>query len=332
MKPQKLGKPLKAPPVPSPSASIMLLSPTNQLLLLHRVNTSSSFASAHVFPGGNCHAFHDGPIPAPDDPKRHLDGDVYKLAAIRETFEESGILLARDAAGKLLSLSPEVRAEGRKAVHANKIPFPEWVKQHGGVPDTGGLVPFTRWITPPAPHLKKRFTAQMYIYLLPFNWVNEVATHDGGLEHTAADFDDVQTWIKKSQDNEIILFSPQAYLINMLGQFFTGAKDYEAQRHRLLEFLQTVPTGPTDHPTAKIPWADKVMSPSQLPGVQFADGRVVIRNDDPGPELRGTERGGDWDRVIVSMLGKGGRDGGKMMWRKDVLAAAAAERPSEAKL
>jgi hypothetical protein len=118
----------------------------------------------------------------------------------------------------------------------------------------------------------------------------------------------------------------------MLGQFFTGEKDYEAQRERLLQFLQTVPTGPTDHPTAKIPWADKVMSPSQLPGIQFADGRVVIRNDDPGPELRGTERGGDWDRVVVSTLGAGGRDGGKLMWRKDVLAAAAGERSPEAKL
>ncbi|BEI82227.1 hypothetical protein CcaverHIS002_0300950 [Cutaneotrichosporon cavernicola] len=332
LKPQKLGKPLKAPPVPSPSASIMLLSPTNQLLLLHRVKTSSSFASAHVFPGGNCHAFHDGPIPGPNDPKRHIDGDVYKLAAIRETFEESGILLARDRAGKLLSLSAEVRAAGRKAVHENKVAFPDWVRQQGGVPDTSGLVPFTRWITPAATHLKKRFTAQMYVYLLPFEWVNEAATHDGGLEHTAADFDDVSTWIRKSLQNKIILFSPQAYLINMLGQFFTGDKDYGAQRERLLEFIGTVPTGSTDHATALIPWADKVMSPSPLPGVQFGDGRVVIRNDDPGPELRGSGRGGDWDRVIVSSLGPDGRDGGKMMWRKEVLAAAAAERGAEAKL
>lgn len=307
----------------------MLLSPTNQLLLLHRVKSSSSFASAHVFPGGNCDAFHDGPIPAPLDPKRHVDGDVYRLAAIRETFEESGILLARDKDGKLLSLSAEVREEGRKAVHSNSVAFPTWLASHGGVPDTASLVPFTRWITPPAPHLKKRFTAQMYIYLLPFDWVNEVATHDGGKEHTAADFDNVRIWMDKSQKNKIILYSPQAYLISMLGYFMTGEKDYAEQRRRLLEFIARVPTGKADHPTAKIPWADKVMSPSALPGIKFADGRTVIRADDPGPELRGTGRGGDFDRVIVSQMHNGERDGGKMMWRSDVLADAKAH---EAKL
>ncbi|GMK58100.1 hypothetical protein CspeluHIS016_0501320 [Cutaneotrichosporon spelunceum] len=328
-KPQQHGEPLKTPPVPRPSASIMLLSPTNQLLLLHRVNTSTSFASAHVFPGGNCDAFHDGPIPPPDDPARHVNGDVYKLAAIRETFEESGILLARDGSGNLLPLPPAVIAAGRKAVHANKVAFPAWVAEHGGVPDTEGLVPFTRWITPPSPQLAKRFTAQMYIYLLPPGVAT--ATHDSD-EHTAAEFADVPTWIRRSLANDIILFSPQAYLIHMLAQFFTGEQDYQAQRERLRCFLETVPTGPSDHPTAQIPWADKVMSPSPMPGVQFADGRVVIRNEDPGPELRNTGRGGDWDRVIVSTLGPGGRDGGKMMWRTDVLAAAAAERTAEAKL
>lgn len=310
----------------------MLLSPTNQLLLLHRVKSSTSFASAHVFPGGNCHAFHDGSIPGPLDAARHVDGDVYRLAAIRETFEESGILLARDGRGALLSLPADVREAGRKAVHSNSITFPAWLASHGGVPDTASLVPFTRWITPPAPHLKKRFTAQMYIYLLPFDWVNEIATHDGGLEHTAADFDDVRTWLDKSHKNQIILYSPQAYLVSMLAHFCTGESDYAEQRTKLLDFVRRVPTGRTDHPTARIPWSDKVMSPSPLPGVKFADGRVVIRADDPGPELRGTERGGDWDRVIVSHVGEGGRDGGKMMWRDEVLAQAADQATATAKL
>lgn len=117
--------------------SILLVSPTNNVLLLHRVQTSSSFPSAHVFPGGNLSANQDGAIPAPNDPARHRDGPVYRLGAVRECFEESGILLAKDASGQLLQIEDGIREEGRRAVHSNKVKFAEWLKEHGGKPDTG---------------------------------------------------------------------------------------------------------------------------------------------------------------------------------------------------
>ena len=113
------------------------MSPTNNLLLLHRVQTSSSFASAHVFPGGNLSPKQDGPVPDAKDPLRHRDGAVYRYGAIRECFEECGILLAKDKSGKLLEVPDGVREEGRKAVHANQIKFPDWVREHGGELDTG---------------------------------------------------------------------------------------------------------------------------------------------------------------------------------------------------
>ena len=61
------------------------------------------------------------------------------MGAIRECFEECGILLAKDKENpeELLSLSDEEQEEGRHAVHAKRVPFQEWVSQHGGVPDTG---------------------------------------------------------------------------------------------------------------------------------------------------------------------------------------------------
>ena len=120
-------------------ASVLLISPTNQILLLHRVQTSSSFPSAHVFPGGTLSAKHDGEIPAPDSPLRHEDGEAYRLAAIRETFEESGILLAKNKkTGRLLTeVGDEEREEGRKAVHGGKVKFTEWLAEKGGVADTG---------------------------------------------------------------------------------------------------------------------------------------------------------------------------------------------------
>lgn len=75
--------PAPAPPEPRPSASIILLSPTNQVLLLHRVKTSSAFPSAHVFPGGNLSDYHDvdvggAGLPPPGNPARHEDSLAYR--------------------------------------------------------------------------------------------------------------------------------------------------------------------------------------------------------------------------------------------------------------
>jgi 8-oxo-dGTP pyrophosphatase MutT (NUDIX family) len=129
----------KTPPEPRPSSSIILLSPTNQVLLLHRVKTSTSFASAHVFPGGNISEFHDGDVPPPGDAKRHEDSLAYRLGAIRETFEESGILLAREGSkdGPLLNLPTSERDKARKDIYENGISFGKWLESVGGIADTG---------------------------------------------------------------------------------------------------------------------------------------------------------------------------------------------------
>ncbi|TEY49523.1 hypothetical protein BOTCAL_0285g00050 [Botryotinia calthae] len=206
--------------VAQPSSSILLISPQNQILLLHRIRTSSSFPSAHVFPGGNLDPFHESPIPSPSSPSRHVDSETYRLGAIRECFEESGILLALPSASpsphdptkngnkkQLLHISEEETSQARKEIHSRNIKFSTWLSQHGGIPDTDSLLPFTRWITPS--NLPKRFTTQMYIYFLPLSSsspsteteienermttnqgkeIHTTPTHDGGIEHTAAEF------------------------------------------------------------------------------------------------------------------------------------------------
>lgn len=128
----------REPAVPRPSASVLLVSPQNQFLLLQRVKQSSSFASAHVFPGGNVSTFHDGEMPGPESPERHVDSDVYRMAAIRETFEESGIILARNSGfGRLIEVPEAEREEGRRQVHSNKVKFESWLAGKGGKADTG---------------------------------------------------------------------------------------------------------------------------------------------------------------------------------------------------
>jgi hypothetical protein len=90
---------------------------------------------------------------------------VYRLGAIRECFEESGILLARNRNGGMLDVPDAERERARRAVHSGELQFSEWVKQMGGVADVDSLVPFTRWVTPTS--VPRRFTTQMYVYFWP---------------------------------------------------------------------------------------------------------------------------------------------------------------------
>lgn len=70
------------------------------------------------------------------------------MTAIRETFEESGLLLASSAT----STPPpdtSVLDAARKSIHAKKLSFASFLANNELTPDVDSLLPFTQWITPP---------------------------------------------------------------------------------------------------------------------------------------------------------------------------------------
>ncbi|KAK7528637.1 uncharacterized protein IWZ02DRAFT_17691 [Phyllosticta citriasiana] len=293
--------PRKPPSPPRPSASILLVSPTNEVLLLHRVQTSSSFPSAHVFPGGNCSATNDGEIPGVDDEARHRDGDVYRWAAIRETFEESGLLLARKRGQEgLLRVSEEEREKARKDIHSGTRRFKDVLAEWDAEADLGNLVPFTRWITPT--NVPKRFTTQMYLYLMPLlpsspslpssdEAVLPLPTSDGGIEHTAARFLPATHWLSLARADKIILFPPQFFLLHLVSQFLLPSANPEVEssppspdrdalqeeRSALLSFIE------------KNEWSHKRISPSFL--TKMPDGRAILGLDKSGHEIEAMTKG-----------------------------------------
>ncbi|THX81885.1 hypothetical protein D6C98_10184 [Aureobasidium pullulans] len=327
----------KAPAVPRPSSSVLLISPQNHILLLRRVQTSSSFASAHVFPGGNISPFHDGEPPTPEDAARHHDSEVYRMAAVRETFEESGILLARTKEGRLLEVDEDEREKVRKLVHGDKIKFEDWLDEKGAKADLDNLIPFTRWITPT--NLPKRFTTQMYIYLLPLSNTPKnlpsssstaeedepevmipTPTHDGGLEHTAARFLPPATWLRLARASRIVLFPPQFFLMYLLSPFLCPSGDVgkeapvpdaatlQKQRDQVLKFVE------------EGKWGEKCISPTVLGGKKREDGRVVLGLDKPGAEAEAEGRKGDMERVVLVDFKKEGPRRVEVGLRKEVLA------------
>ncbi|KAJ6132538.1 hypothetical protein N7471_007753 [Penicillium samsonianum] len=299
-------------PEPTPSASVILISSTNEVLLLQRTKTSSSFPSAHVFPGGNL-ALQDGDCPPAGDPERHEDSICYRRAALRELFEESGVLLARDtSSGAILTIDEKRREEGRKAIHSQAITFLEWLaRENNGraaEPDTENLIPFTRWITPAGvPH---RYTTQMYLYFLPIPRDHEQGLdtevvihpcHDGGIEITDARFLECSAWLRKAQAGQAKLLPPQYFLLSLASQFLDtwtrSRQSLVALRRQRRKFLQFVNAG-------SLPWTQICISPT-IDRI-LSDGRALVRLDSPGPELEGSGRSGVKDVVMLARFEKEG--------------------------
>lgn len=121
-----------------PSASVILLSATNKVLVLQRAPSSTSFASAHIFPGGNVDARLDGCVAPPPSPARHRDGPAYRMVAVRECFEETGILLARSGGGGgLVGLLAAERDAAQAGMRAGDVSFAPWLASRGAAADTG---------------------------------------------------------------------------------------------------------------------------------------------------------------------------------------------------
>ena len=154
---------VSAPPAPPrPSSTVIVLGEARDaegpfsVLLLER-HGSIAFPGATAFPGGVVDAGDaDAPgarLPAaqrwapPGEGDRPPEALAYWVAALRELFEETGILLAaRD--GRLLEgpLAPELAALRARVAAGER--FAGELASAGLVPATDALFYFARWITP----------------------------------------------------------------------------------------------------------------------------------------------------------------------------------------
>jgi 8-oxo-dGTP pyrophosphatase MutT (NUDIX family) len=153
-------------PVPiKPAATILLLrdTPTFEVLMVKRHHQIDFAAGALVFPGGKTHqgdhdpAWADHATGWDDTP---ADERALRIAAIREVYEEAGVLLARDAAGAVFHGDDRL-GPAREAVAKDERSFIDLVKEIGVRIDLNALTVFARWITPAMMH--KRFDTWFYL-------------------------------------------------------------------------------------------------------------------------------------------------------------------------
>jgi 8-oxo-dGTP pyrophosphatase MutT (NUDIX family) len=152
----------------------------------HQVDFASS---ALVFPGGKVDAADRDPaLRALCAGQAGLDGEAlaYRVAAIRETFEESGVVLAQrragpagsgGASGPLLAAAEAsaIEARFRAELNAGRVSMREIAEAEGLELACDRLVPFAHWITPA--FMPKRFDTHFYLVDAP---ADQAAAHDGG--------------------------------------------------------------------------------------------------------------------------------------------------------
>jgi ribonuclease/clavin/mitogillin len=146
---------------PLPAATVVLLRPGAaglEVLLTHRPSTMAFAADMHVFPGGRV----DPGDSAAGLAARSVAGaeDVPEhVAAIRELWEESGILLADSNA------APDALAAARAALVDGSAEFGAVAEQLDLALRTDLLQPLSRWVTPPG--YPRRFDARFFVAVLP---------------------------------------------------------------------------------------------------------------------------------------------------------------------
>lgn len=131
--------------------------PDLQVFMLRRNLGSTWVAGAYLFPGGAVDTEDRGPEAAQRCPGRNdaaasallgvaTGGLGFWVAAVRETFEEAGVLLARPRRGGTLDLS-RLRA-ARDAINRGSLTFGEFLAEDDLVLDVDRLHVFSHWITP----------------------------------------------------------------------------------------------------------------------------------------------------------------------------------------
>lgn len=201
---------------PRPAATVVLLrdAPAGlEVFLMKRHGLSDVLGGAYVFPGGKIDA-----ADAELDMAAHLDqpldrlhaglnepgidlrtaGAVY-VAALREAFEESGVLFAQGPA--LPGLADQAAALLREGHGFNAVLARMALRLQ-----TLNVVPWSRWITPVTPSVtNKRFDARFFVAAVPGG---QVASHDN-FETTESIWLSPRHALQQYWDRQIELAPPQ---------------------------------------------------------------------------------------------------------------------------
>jgi 8-oxo-dGTP pyrophosphatase MutT (NUDIX family) len=218
------------------AATVILIRPSKdgdwEIFLARRHQKQTFMAGAYVFPGGQLEETDNNPqlknyIKTADvfDPCRLLQDSSlpgekalgFFIAAIRETFEEAGILLGGKTTGNFVSFHDEKVLKRfndyRLKLNSSQITLAEIARKENIFlfPDT--LIPYSHWITPDFE--KKRFNTRFFLAKLP---PGQTPLADA-MELTESLWVTPQKALEMHREQKIILMPPTFKTIEELSAF-----------------------------------------------------------------------------------------------------------------
>ncbi len=201
------------PPTPIPSATLVIVRDGEErangsrleVLLTERHGNMQVAGGAFVFPGGKLTAEDDRPVPGAD-----FADLPYRLGAIREVFEEVGVILAGTVDQELQDrFMADYKAACDDAEHPG-ADFRALLDQNGLRPQVEQLIPFSHWITPVIrPH---RFDARFYLAVMP----EHQEVRQDGIEAVSAIWAAPEQLIEQYGNNSAILMFPTRMSLGFL--------------------------------------------------------------------------------------------------------------------
>lgn len=215
-----------------PAATIVLTRGSSdhlEVFMLERNHDSGFVPGAHLFPGGAVDPDDAGArltarsaLPA-GRAADLLDGEdalAHWVAAIRETFEEAGVLLARHADGRPVDLHDEAHrtrwVELRRAVDLGHRAFADVCEQEDLVLATDALAPFARWVTPEG--APRRYDTRFFVAEAP---ADQPPSHDG-VEAIASCWVSPADALERHADGRWPMIEPTVRTLEALARFDTA--------------------------------------------------------------------------------------------------------------
>jgi 8-oxo-dGTP pyrophosphatase MutT (NUDIX family) len=224
------------PVTPKRAATVMLLKDTGSGTAVHMLRRRASMAfagGAYAYPGGGVdprdddhHVRWAGPTRAWWADRLGTDetaAQAIVCAAVRETYEEAGVLLAGPAADSVVGDTTGADWEAdRAALVARDLSFAEFLDRRGLVLRSDLLGAWTRWITP-------EFESRRYD-----TWFFVAALPEGQRTRNASTEADRTVWIAPSEaaagydKGELLMMPPTIATLRQLTAYDTAAGALEA--------------------------------------------------------------------------------------------------------
>ncbi|MBA2807977.1 NUDIX domain-containing protein [Streptomyces sp. KM273126] len=220
------------PVVPKRAATVILLKDTDGTPVVHMLRRRASMAfagGAYAYPGGGVDPRDDelhirwaGPTRAWWADRLGVDetgAQAVVCAAVRETYEEAGVLLAGPTADSVVGdTTGEDWEADRAAVAARDLSFAEFLERRGLVLRSDLLGVWTRWITPEFE--PRRYDTWFFVAVLP----------EGQRTRNASTEADRTVWIRPRDaadaydKGELLMMPPTIATLRQLVPYATAAE------------------------------------------------------------------------------------------------------------